>query len=76
MFFDGRSMFKPARRAFFALALVAGLAGGFLAPSLAQAQVPYLSLPATDSKYAAIVVDETHAAAWHKVRCCCWLHWF
>jgi D-alanyl-D-alanine carboxypeptidase len=57
MFFDGRSMFKPARRAFFALALVAGLAGGFLAPSLAQAQVPYLSLPATDSKYAAIVVD-------------------
>ncbi|HRD45765.1 MAG TPA: SPOR domain-containing protein [Caulobacter sp.] len=50
-------MFQPARRAFFALALVAGLAAAFVAPSLAQAQVPYLSLPATEPKYAAIIVD-------------------
>jgi len=57
LLFDGRSMFQPARRAFFALALVAGLAAAFVAPSLAQAQVPYLSLPATEPKYAAIIVD-------------------
>ncbi|MDP1738254.1 MAG: D-alanyl-D-alanine carboxypeptidase [Caulobacter sp.] len=50
-------MFELARRLSFALALVASLAIGLAAPTLAQAQVPYLTLPATEPKYAAIVVD-------------------
>ncbi len=57
---DGRSMFQAARRAFFALALAAFATTGVAAPGVALAQVPYLSLkptPATETKYAAIVVD-------------------
>lgn len=50
-------MFQPGRRAYLALALFASLAAGLVAPSLAQAQVPYLSIPASEPKYAAIVVD-------------------
>ncbi len=50
-------MFQPGRRAYLALALFASLAAGIVAPSLAQAQVPYLSIPASEPKYAAIVVD-------------------
>ncbi len=50
-------MFELARRLSFAIALVATLATGLAAPTLAAAQVPYLTLPATESKYAAIVVD-------------------
>lgn len=50
-------MFQHARRAYLALALFASLAAGLVAPSLAQAQVPYLSIPASEPKYAAIVVD-------------------
>ncbi|MDP2259815.1 MAG: D-alanyl-D-alanine carboxypeptidase [Caulobacter sp.] len=50
-------MLQLARRAYLALALFASLAAGFVAPGLAQAQVPYLSLPASEPKYAAIVVD-------------------
>lgn len=50
-------MLKLARRAYLALALFASLAAGLVAPAFAQAQVPYLSLPASEPKYAAIVVD-------------------
>jgi len=50
-------MFELARRLSFALALVASLATGLGTPGIAQAQVPYLTLPATEPKYAAIVVD-------------------
>jgi D-alanyl-D-alanine carboxypeptidase (penicillin-binding protein 5/6) len=50
-------MLQPARRAHLALALFAILAAGLVAPGLAQAQVPYLSIPASEPKYAAIVVD-------------------
>ena len=51
-------MFELARRLSFALAMVASLATCFGAPTVAMAaQVPYLTLPATESKYAAIVVD-------------------
>lgn len=50
-------MFELARRLSFALALVASLATGLATPGIAQAQVPYLTLPATEPKYAAIVVD-------------------
>ncbi len=50
-------MFQPGRRAYLALALFASLAAGLVTPSLAQAQVPYLSIPASEPKYAAIVVD-------------------
>ncbi|MDO9222259.1 MAG: D-alanyl-D-alanine carboxypeptidase family protein [Caulobacter sp.] len=51
-------MFELARRLSFALALVASLATGFGAPGVAiAAPAPYLTLPATESKYAAIVVD-------------------
>lgn len=49
-------MFERARRLFASLALAAATA---VAPvtSTAQAQVPYLQLPASQPKYAAIVVD-------------------
>lgn len=50
-------MFQPGRRAYLALALFASLAAGIVAPGVAQAQVPYLSIPASEPKYAAIVVD-------------------
>lgn len=51
-------MFELARRLSFALALVASLTTGLGAPTVATAaQVPYLTIPATESKYAAIVVD-------------------
>ena len=50
-------MLELARRLSFALALVAPVATGLGAPSVAAAQVPYLSLPSTEPKYAAIVVD-------------------
>lgn len=51
-------MFELARRLSFALALVASLATGLGAPTAAMAaQVPYLTIPATEPKYAAIVVD-------------------
>lgn len=51
-------MFELARRLSFALALLASLATGLGAPTAAMAaQVPYLTLPATETKYAAIVVD-------------------
>ncbi len=50
-------MYQPARRAYLALALLASLAACLVAPGLAQAQVPYLSIPASEPKYAAIVVD-------------------
>lgn len=51
-------MFELARRLSFALALIASLATSLGAPTAAvAAQVPYLQLPATEPKYAAIVVD-------------------
>ena len=50
-------MIELARRLSFALAMVALVASGLGAPSVAAAQVPYLSLPSTEPKYAAIVVD-------------------
>ncbi len=50
-------MYELARRLSFALALAATLATGLGAPTVAAAQVPYLALPATEPKYAAIVVD-------------------
>ncbi|MDP1630361.1 MAG: SPOR domain-containing protein [Caulobacter sp.] len=50
-------MIQLARRLFSALGIVAAVATGVLTPTLVQAQVPYLSLPATEPKYAAIVVD-------------------
>lgn len=56
-FFDGRSMLKPARRLLFAIAMAASAALGAAAPGVASAQVPYLQLPASEPKYAAIVVD-------------------
>ncbi|MFZ5669945.1 MAG: serine hydrolase [Pseudomonadota bacterium] len=50
-------MFQLARRVSFALALLASLATMLAAPATATAQVPYLALPASEPKYAAIVVD-------------------
>jgi len=50
-------MLEPARRALAALAVLAALASGLALPGLARAQVPYLALPASEPKYAAIVVD-------------------
>ena len=49
-------MFGPARNLFVSLGLAAATAFTVVAPQ-AQAQVPYLSLPASQPKYAAIVVD-------------------
>jgi D-alanyl-D-alanine carboxypeptidase (penicillin-binding protein 5/6) len=50
-------MYELARRLASAFALIAALATGLGAPTLATAQVPYLSIPASEPKYAAIVVD-------------------
>lgn len=51
-------MFELARRLTFALALLASLATGLGAPTVAAAApTPYLTIPATESKYASIVVD-------------------
>ncbi|MBP7704242.1 MAG: SPOR domain-containing protein [Caulobacter sp.] len=50
-------MLQPARRLFLALAMAAAAALGAAAPGVASAQVPYLQLPASEPKYAAIVVD-------------------
>ncbi len=50
-------MFELARRLISALALLAALVTGLATPTLASAQTPYLSLPAAEPKYAAIVVD-------------------
>lgn len=50
-------MLQFARRALSALTAVAVLATGVVLPAQAQAQVPYLSIPASEPKYAAIVVD-------------------
>ncbi len=50
-------MFELARRLSFALALIASLATGLATPTVVAAQVPYLSIPASEPKYAAIVVD-------------------
>lgn len=49
-------MFGPARNLFVSLGLAAATAFTVAAPQ-AQAQVPYLSLPTSQPKYAAIVVD-------------------
>lgn len=50
-------MYELARRLSFVVALIASLVTGLGAPTVAAAQVPYLALPAAESKYAAIVVD-------------------
>lgn len=50
-------MYELARRVFLALALIASVAAGLVTPTIAAAQVPYLAIPATETKYAAIVVD-------------------
>ncbi|MDB5429260.1 MAG: peptidase, partial [Caulobacter sp.] len=55
--FDGRSMFKPARRVFLALGLALSIVAPQGAFTQAQAQIPYLQLPAAESRYAAIVID-------------------
>jgi D-alanyl-D-alanine carboxypeptidase (penicillin-binding protein 5/6) len=50
-------MIKPARRVFLAIGLVLSMLSPFGVLSQAQAQIPYLQLPAADSRYAAIVLD-------------------
>jgi D-alanyl-D-alanine carboxypeptidase len=50
-------MYRAARRVLLALALIASWAAGFAAPGAANAQEPYLSIPTSEPKYAAIVVD-------------------
>jgi D-alanyl-D-alanine carboxypeptidase len=54
--FDGRSMFKPARRLLLSFGIAVATMVAATAPT-AQAQVPYLQLPANQPKYASIVVD-------------------
>lgn len=49
-------MFERARRLFATIAIAAATAVGPIA-STAQAQIPYLQLPANQPKYAAVVVD-------------------
>ena len=51
-------MIAPARRLFLALAATAAAAMPIAAaPTVASAQTPYLRVPASEPKYAAIVVD-------------------
>jgi D-alanyl-D-alanine carboxypeptidase len=50
-------MFKPARRVFLALGLVLSMLAPIGVLTQAQAQIPYLQMPAADSRYAAIVLD-------------------
>lgn len=49
-------MIKPARRLLLSLGVAVAAAAASIAPQ-AQAQIPYLQLPANEPKYAAIVVD-------------------
>ncbi len=50
-------MLDRARRLFVSLGLAAATAFAPIATTAAQAQIPYLQLPATQPKYAAVVVD-------------------
>ena len=50
-------MFQPARRVFQVIGLVLSILAPIGVISSAQAQIPYLQMPATDSRYAAIVLD-------------------
>jgi D-alanyl-D-alanine carboxypeptidase (penicillin-binding protein 5/6) len=52
-------MLERARRLFVSLGLAAATALAPVATTTAQAQLPYLQLPANQPKYAAIVVDAT-----------------
>ncbi len=52
-------MIERARRLFVTLGLAAATALAPVMTTAAQAQIPYLQLPATQPKYAAIVVDAT-----------------
>src|SRR5439155_17314407 len=51
------SMIEPARRLALAVAMVAAALSAAVVPTVAQAQLPGLSVPSSEPKYTAIVVD-------------------